>query len=212
MRGEVFLPRANQASMDFRLYVLPSAAITGAVITSMEMGQQRASGWTAASESTGVVEAGADARALAAALRFGAGAGAAASRWTGSAALVLEGANAGSGAGAGAGAGGGAGAGAGGGAAATADVCGFGRRRRRGRPAVDSGSGRRPDDDAPRGLRSDSSRKSSRATSSAKENRSELLCHFAGQGKAIRALVPLRRPRKSDPLGGPLLSFSRIRS
>ena len=75
MRGDVFLPRANQASMDFRSYVLPSAAITGAVITSMEMGQQRASGWTAASESTGVVEAGADARALAAALRFGAGAG-----------------------------------------------------------------------------------------------------------------------------------------
>jgi hypothetical protein len=43
--GDVFLPRENQSSMDDRSYVLPSAAMTGCCINSIEIGQHRLSGW-----------------------------------------------------------------------------------------------------------------------------------------------------------------------
>ena len=44
--GDVFLPRENQSSMDDRSYVLPSAAMTGHSISSIDMGQHRLSGWS----------------------------------------------------------------------------------------------------------------------------------------------------------------------
>ena len=44
--GDVFLPVLSQASMDDRSYVLPSAAMTGCCINSIEIGQHRLSGWS----------------------------------------------------------------------------------------------------------------------------------------------------------------------
>ena len=63
--GDVFLPRENQSSIDFRSYVLPSAAITGQSISSIDIGQHRLSGWSPPEVAAAAPLAVADAEAAA---------------------------------------------------------------------------------------------------------------------------------------------------
>ena len=63
--GDVFLPRENQSSMDDRSYVLPSAAMTGCCINSIEIGQHRLSGWSPPEVAAAPPLAAADAEAAA---------------------------------------------------------------------------------------------------------------------------------------------------
>jgi len=63
--GDVFLPRENQSSILLRSYVLPSAAITGHSISSIDIGQHRLSGWSPPEVAAVVPPLAADAEAAA---------------------------------------------------------------------------------------------------------------------------------------------------